>query len=327
VFAFIPELEDWKKTQEELAARPSNHDGADVESGSGGEGPQLPSEMPLDQISVRPEVTGTSGTDPAFSTRRPFAGHRIHILLSATLVAVMFATTVMMELAYVYDRYRAVIWRAAPFVLLWTVACVFLAAAIDWNCQRRGNPHGLWLASLTLAAGAAINFLTVRPLLPSWPVTQASFQTWTAQAAYLKGVVYCAAFSAFFVLVPFNFVVAMQRELRRGMHNLVFGLLTRNKTAVAPPGAPFLPAWVLWSMLVFGAIYSLVSTAHLLEALKLTPYTNLFILTIQIRWVLFLLLGVECCWWYYAALEQLKRECVAVGCGTVKPGASDQTHE
>jgi hypothetical protein len=54
---------------------------------------------------------------------------------------------------------------------------------------------------------------------------------------------------------------------------------------------------------------------YCLEALKVTPHTNLFIHTIQIRWLLFLGLGVECCWWYYSALNELRRECKAVSDG------------
>jgi hypothetical protein len=329
VFALIAELEDWKKTQAELAPRLPNNGGADVEfrsqlESTGPEDRQLDSEASLAASSVRPEVAGPSGTSAVPDADRQLAGHPIHILLGAGLVAAMFATTVIMELAYAYGRYRAAVWQVTPLVLLWMLACALAAVAIDSYCLRRANRNALWLAALALAAGAAVNFLAVRPLLPSLPVTQASFQTWTAQAAYLKGVVYCTAFSAFFLLVSFNFVVALEGELRGGRHHQVFDLLTGSRTAVAPRGAPFVPTWMFWSMLVVGAIYSLLSTAHLLEALNLTPYTNLFILTIQIRWVLFLLLGVECCWWYYSALEQIKRECIAFGRGSIEPGVAGQ---
>ena len=70
-----------------------------------------------------------------------------------------------------------------------------------------------------------------------------------------------------------------------------------------------MPVWVFGVLLLSGAVYSLVSTAHLLEALKVTEHSNLFIHLIQIRWVLFLALGGECCWWYYSAVNELKREC------------------
>ena len=87
-----------------------------------------------------------------------------------------------------------------------------------------------------------------------------------------------------------------------------------------------MPSWVLGVLLLAGAIYSIVSTAHLLEALKVTRYTNLFIQLIEIRWVLFLTLGAECCWWYYSAVSELKRECVYVVAGTGS-GRIENSHD
>ena len=76
--------------------------------------------------------------------------------------------------------------------------------------------------------------------------------------------------------------------------------------------SPYIRLWLLGVLLLCGAVYSILSTAHLLEALKMTEYSNLFILTIQIRWLLFLALGVEGLAWYHSALNELKWEFGAV---------------
>jgi hypothetical protein len=306
VFALKNEREEWRQNRERLALQPPGNGESSSGSASDSSG---------DQDCLAPRDAGDSEQAKInFRARSSelMAGYGIHIASAGMLVAAMFATTVIMEFAYAYDRYRSVVWMATPLVLLWALTSTFAAAVVNWHFVRRYNPNGLPVALLVVISGAILNYLALRPLFPNVPITQASFQTWTAQAAYLKGIVYCTVFSSFFFLAPFNFVIAVRRELQRGMHNMVFEVLTRSKTAVAPRGAPFLPVSLFGAMLIGGAIYSLISTAHLLEALTLTRYTNLFILTIQIRWVLFLLLGVECCWWYYSALAQLKRECIVL---------------
>ena len=95
---------------------------------------------------------------------------------------------------------------------------------------------------------------------------------------------------------------------------------------MAPRGAPYPRFWVLCGLLILGTIVSIISTAHLLENLKPTTFSNLFIHTIQIRWLAYLALGLECLGWYHWALTELKRECLVMeklggGAGSRGPGA------
>jgi hypothetical protein len=243
---------------------------------------------------------------------RTFGGHWIHMIAAAVLYGLMLAVTVPMEIAYAYERYGSFVWRAMPLVFLFAVGTLCAALLVDLRVTRNGRNSGFVAALTVLVLTTGIHFVVMRPYLPDFPVTEAAFQTWTAQAAYLKGLVYCGAFAVIFCLVPFHFIVVMQRELKAGRHRMAIDLLTHTKLAVAPQGAPFVPWQMFGVLLICGAAFSVVSTAHLLEALKVTQHSNLFIQTIQIRWVLFLALGLECCWWYYSALNELKRECGAV---------------
>jgi hypothetical protein len=236
----------------------------------------------------------------------------MHVGAVSAIFAGIVALSVFMEIAYQYHRFAVLAWTAAPAVLLWIAVALAGAMASDWGLTGSGRTSGLALSNGVLLAAAALQYLVLRPFLPAYPITEAMFQTWTAQAAYLKDTVYALVFAALFTLMPFHFIIAMQRELQNGRHRMAFELLTGGRFAVAPLHSPYITPWILGLLLICGAIYSIVSTAHLLEALKVTEYSNLFIHTIQIRWLLYLALGLEGLAWYHSALNELKRECAVV---------------
>ena len=271
---------------------------------------KLRSDKTLTQRQFASDIVGMAGISSEIHSF--VAGHWIHAGTSAVIYAFIIAISVFMEIAYQYDVYATVAWSAAPLVFIWLAATTIGALAADWRLTRSGRASGLAASIGVLVFAAALQYAVLRPYLPEFSVTQASFQTWTAQAAYLKGVVYTVAFAAVFVLVPFHFIVTMQRELQSGRHRPAFDLLTGSRFGVAPADALYIRVWLLGALLLLGAVYTILSTAHLLEALKATEYSNLFIHTIQIRWLLFLALGLEGLAWYHSALNELKRECAAV---------------
>lgn len=256
-----------------------------------------------------PEIVSLVGSSS--QVPRAFFGHKAHCLTASALYALALAVSVFMEIAYAYSEFGPFAWAMAPLVLVWGFLTTLGALAADAKMTRSGRKPGLLVAIAILVAAAVANYEAVGTQLPDYAITQASFQTWTAQAAYLKGIVYCGVFTALFLLVPFHFVVAMQCESSAGRHRVVHQTLTGGTFGIPPRGAPYLGVWLLGGLLILGAASSVVSTAHLLEALKPAAYSNLFIETIVVRWLLFLFLGIECCWWYYSALNELKRESAA----------------
>jgi len=244
------------------------------------------------------------------SSRVPseFFGHKTHCVAASALYALALAVTVFMETAYAYPQFASFAWTAGPLIFLWALLTTLGALEADSKSVRSGRKSGLLLALAILIASAAANYGFVGTRFPDYSITQASFRTWTAQAAYVKGIVYCGIFAGLFLLVPFHFVLAMQRNLWEGRHRMVHETLTGGIFGIPPRGAPYLSVWLLSGLLILGAASSFISTAHLLEALTPGAYSNLFILTIVIRWLLFLFLGIECCWWYYSALNDLRRE-------------------
>ncbi len=261
-----------------------------------------------------PDIASVIG----ISARVPqaFFGHKAHCLLASTLYALALAVSPFMEIAYAYPRFATMAWTAVPFVFLGALLTTLAALGIDARLTRSNRQSGLALALAILMASAAVNQAIVGTRLPDYSITQASFHTWTAQAAYLKGIVYCGVFTGLFLFIPFHFVLVMQRSLWAGKHRLVYAILTGGRFGIPPRGVPYLGVWLLCALLILGITSSFLSTAHLLEGLAAGPYANLFILTIVVRWLLFLFLGIECCWWYYLTLNDLKRESALAGAGT-----------
>jgi hypothetical protein len=253
-----------------------------------------------------PEIATTIGISSRL--RKAFGGHALHAVTASVMYASMLAVSVVMEIAYEYDRHAGFAWLAAPLVFAGALGCTLTALVADSVLTRNRLRSGLFASIGILLLAGILHYLLVRPFFPDRPVTQAAFQTWTAQAAYLKGIIYCGASATVFLLIPFHFIVSMQSELQAGRHRTVWDILTGTALAILPRGAPYIRVAILAALLLAGAGVSVLSTAHLLEALNVTEFTNLFIHTVQIRWLLFLGLGAECCWWYSSAINELKRE-------------------
>jgi hypothetical protein len=145
--------------------------------------------------------------------------------------------------------------------------------------------------------------------LPSFPITQSGFQTYAAQAAYLKDIAYFLALALFFLILPFHFIVATENEIRRARHGPVLDVLAGKNLAEWPSRALYPRFCALASLLVAFAAISLIMTAHLLDNLEPGPYMNLFTELVYLRGFLYFGLGIECLAWYYLSLNDIKRVC------------------
>jgi hypothetical protein len=243
---------------------------------------------------------------------RPFGGHWVHAIAASALYALLFAIAFPLEVAYRFDVYGNHAMTIAVALFAWIFATTILALFLDWRSVTSGRRAGLLYSIGIALASAAILYLGVHPYLPAKPITEATFQTYTAQSAYLKSLFYYVPFAFIFVFTPFHFVLAMQSEFAAGRHGLGLGLLTGSRPAVPPRGAIFLKFWVLCGLLLLGTIVSIIMAAHLLDNLRQGPYTNLFVHVLQFRWCLYMGLGLESLVWYYFALTELKREALAI---------------
>src|SRR5262249_26540875 len=134
----------------------------------------------------------------------------------------------------------------------------------------------------------------------------------SAQAVFLKDVFYFVSLVCLFLITPFHFVVAMQRELAEGRCKEALALLTGSKLGVAPKGAIYLRPWVLGITLAVIVVYGLIVRGYVVDNLILSPHTRLFTMLFHIRMLFAFGLAAYCLAWYGRALNDLKRECLAV---------------
>jgi hypothetical protein len=162
-------------------------------------------------------------------------------------------------------------------VFCWVGVTFLSGLAADWRRTASGRPGGLFLGAVILYGSAALLQMALRWFLPRAPVTeQIGRQPWSAQAAYLKNVVlYFLPLATIYILLPFHFVVAVQREVAAGRHWPVLALLSGERTAAAP-GAVYPRAGWLAAALFVIALLAVVMTQDLFDHLRPNPYKTLF---------------------------------------------------
>lgn len=238
-------------------------------------------------------------------------GHLRHALFACFLYALLYAVALLVEVAYEYDRYRgSAIWVATG-AFGWIFATSLAGLYVDWRLTLQGSTRALIAALGIFFLAAGLLFLALCLYLPSEPITQLSFQAYPAQAAYLKTMVYFLVLLAIFFVPPFHFILAMQRELRAGHHELSCRLLTDDRLSVAPRGSIYLRFWLLTLIMTILVGVSVFLHHNLMSQLMPGTYQGLFSNLLLVRLILFYVLGTWCLVWYYHSLDELKRECLA----------------
>lgn len=242
----------------------------------------------------------------------PWAGHGIHVLISSGIYGLAYAIALLAEISYSFDRFGSMALKIAPLVMIWILGTSTLALFLDWKSVIRGKQTGLAISLGIFFLSAALLYGVLCLFLPAHPITQMRIQAYTAQGAYLKGIRYLLPMAAIFLCVPYHFVIAQQIELSQGHHRLSLALLTGQKWAITPRGSFFVTVRILCILLLLALLVSIPMASNLFSNLLPNPYMNLFSKLVQIQWILYFGLGVECVAWYARALNEVKRECLAV---------------
>lgn len=237
-------------------------------------------------------------------------GHLRFVLGSGALYGLLYAVALLVEVAYRFDQYGRGALLRAPVVWFWAGAVSVSGLTMDWWLTRAGKRGGLAASLLIALLGTGALVAGVWLYLPPVPITQLDVQAYTAQAAYLKTVNYFLFLQFFFLLLPFHFVVVMQRELSEGRHVAALDLLTGSRLSVAPRGTAFIRLWMLAVLLASIVVVSLFLHHGLMSHLKPAQFMNLFANLILLRLLLYNALGGFGLWWYSHALNELKRECL-----------------
>ncbi len=237
--------------------------------------------------------------------------HFGHICVASLLYAALYATSLFLEVAYEFDRFSEMALRVAPLVFAWMTVSSVAGLTADRALTSRGRAHGLAISIATLLTAASMLFLVLSYFLPAFPITQSTLQSYPAQAAYLKDTAYFLVVALGFLLLPFHFIIAIERAIQVGDRDQVLRLLTGDKMSVSPSGTIYPRFWALVSLLVVLGAFSLVMTSRLLDHLKPSSYMNLFTQLVYLRGILYFGLGVECLLWYYRALNSAKQQCMS----------------
>ncbi|MGH9968581.1 MAG: winged helix-turn-helix domain-containing protein [Pyrinomonadaceae bacterium] len=264
-------------------------------------------EQPLDVGQVAREESGQDVRAPGRSSPSVHLGH---VLISCALYATLYAVSLFLEVAYEFDRFEGMAWKIAPLVFGWMMISSVVGLASDRKLTSRNRASGVLASTAIFFMAVALLFGFLTRYLPSFPITESTLQAYPAQAAYLKNTSYFLVLGLIYMILPFHFIVAVEREIQRGHHRQVLGLLIGDKLSAAPRGTIYPRFWALASLLVVLAVFSLVMTSHLLDHLKPGPYMNLFTQLVYLRGILYFALGIECLIWYYRAIDEIKRECL-----------------
>ena len=270
---------------------------------------------------IRPESLSVPRRPPrvAESAARlaaTFGGHLWHVLASSALYALLYVVALLLEVAYQFDHLGPPAIKLTPWVFLWIFGTAAVGLWVDWRWTFRGKTAGLLLSLPAFISGGLLLYMMIGQFLPRHSVTEADFQTYPALGAFLKSVYYFLPLAVVFMVLPYHFVLSIQRELREGRYRPVLDLLADRRSSAAPAGAIYLRVWWLAVVLVAAASAALVAMAHMFESLKPNPHSGLFVQLAQWRFLLYVILGLECVVWYNWMLNGIKRECLeAVSAG------------
>lgn len=255
-------------------------------------------------------IVGTFGISGQLS--RPFGGHLWMASLGSATYGLMLAALLILETAYRFDVYG----RSASVIALavWggMTATTLLALWLVARMMQTERGASLAAGAAVIVGAALLLFAALCQFLPPHPITEASIRAYTAQGAYLKGLVWIVPAGVIYLLLPFHFVVSLQRELQRGQYATTLALLSGEKRSVTPRGTIYPRLWFLLVLLMAIGLSIVPGAANLFDNLQPSPYQNLFTLSYYLRWGLQIGLSLGCVIWFYRTLNELKRECLLI---------------
>lgn len=255
---------------------------------------------------VAADAVAVLGLSPRLNSA--FGGHSGYVMAASAGYAVLCVLGLCAEVAYQFDRYVYDVLRVVPVLLLTVFAASVTAFALAWWRTRNGKTDALAWSILSILLGVGLGFGAGAAVLPATPIVQASFQTFTAQAGYLKSLLQTLPLSVFMMLMPFQFIVTLQRELKAGRYQITRDLLGGAAEAIPPRGSVFVRVRTLVALVAILVCVGLYMLSHLLENLQPARYANLFTLIAQFRAVVYFTLAVVSLVWYYRTLNELRRE-------------------
>jgi len=197
---------------------------------------------------------------------------------SALLYSGLFAVSVMLEAAHEFRGSETVEAAAAAATLVLPFSLA--ALRLDSRGIATRQPDSLLYALTLIVVAAGLQWLAIRPSLPSYTIVQARFQAQTAQAAHLKNTGYFLVLAFLFWMPAHHCGEAMRRHLEQSF---------------CPP------PWALWIVLVSLIAATVPMGSHLLDNLQWTSSHNTYITLFWTRALLSFVLSALSLLWYSIA--------------------------
>jgi DNA-binding winged helix-turn-helix (wHTH) protein len=276
-----------------------------------------------ESLTARPDPTkpdadsalGSSSASPEIQTTAPasatltllFSAHPWHVLGSCAIYSSAYVCILLLEVAYSSEQswHRALV--LSPLVFSWIFLTSISALLVDWKLTLKRGANALPLLILSFIAAALVLYGMLSFFLPGVPITEATFQTQTAQGAFLKDIaIYFLPLVIVFLLIPFHLVASLRHQLATNEFSSVRDLLLHKRRANSPRNAIYIRPRTLGFILLTAGIACLPGTYWLLENLKSGPYMNRFTQLVMCRLILYFGLGAECLLWYSRTLNEIK---------------------
>lgn len=245
-----------------------------------------------DVAEITENAASTHFEKPVF--QKSFSRHSAYILSVSLLYGLLFWIALLLEVAYQFDRFGTdALWLGFPLVL-WIAATTFTGLSWTRNLVRQEKRNALFVGLTFFVIGTILMLSAMSYFLPTEPITQASFQTQTAFAAFLKNsLIYFLPLGVIFILIPFHFICVQQSEIPKD-----FSFPGNTELSLLSKGAIDLRPSLLFGLWLVTAGYSIFSTFHLLDNLLPGRYHNLFVTLIFLRFFVYFSLGLICLIWY-----------------------------
>jgi DNA-binding winged helix-turn-helix (wHTH) protein len=239
-----------------------------------------------------------------------FGSHLWHLIVSSILYALLYSIAIILEIAYQFERFGSTALVIASLAFCWIWITSLCGFSIDLRLTTAGKTTGFAVSLIIFVGAALLLYLCLGLFFPRVPITEAKFQTYPAHGAFFKNVYYFLPLAILFLIIPYHFVISAQKELKAGQKQKVRDVLIGKRMRVVPLGAIYLRLWWLGGLLLAAAIGGAIGIAHLFENLLPSVHMNLFVQLEQWRTFIFFSLGLECMFWYYRSLNDLKSACL-----------------
>ncbi len=235
-----------------------------------------------------------------------FGGHWWMAVVSSALYALLYVDAYWGEIGMQLERYASYALRATPIAFLLIFTTTFFALRLCHRRVLRGDQYSLAL-SLCLLIGAGLTAYGLTwILLPYLPING----TGKPQEAYFRWAAGFLSAGCCCLLIPYHFVLTMQRELSEGKHAMALRFLSGQKDAVLPRRAIYLNLRLVFVFLVIVGLSAWWALHNWFDMLPAGRDRTIIVIIELALWFHYHALAAGWLFWYHRMINELKRECL-----------------